>query len=291
MKQRTRNTAARNTLLMVFLPTALITGCASNSAETAFVKGDSSLTSIVDSQPTEPLTSISFITNPSENIESLASAHEIPRDTVGSEQDTIATKDNSHAIDQQSDEYMMHAAISSTELNEEGNNVEVDNFLEGGNSVNSIDNDVKQSEETDTSTQTQEAQRSQTDAEQPVTAEIAEALPPEFHILHFDTNSTEVRADDLDRLTEHARYLMAHATARLVISGHADTRGSQAHNKMLSQKRAAAVAHLLEKMGVNEKQLEIQSFGEEAPARDVAHLEENRRVELTYDEPTLLTKR
>jgi OOP family OmpA-OmpF porin len=67
------------------------------------------------------------------------------------------------------------------------------------------------------------------------------------------------------------------------VDGHTDSRGSDAHNLDLSQRRAAAVRQYLVGHGIAPERLEAQGFGESKPVadNDTAHgMALNRRVEL-----------
>lgn len=126
--------------------------------------------------------------------------------------------------------------------------------------------------------------------EQPI-AEAVQVPPPAMEKFYFTTDSSEISAEDLMHLSEHAAYLAVHPDATLVISGHADVRGSDTHNKELSQKRAEAIADALVQFGAPIGQLMIQAFGAEVPVVEASRWDENRRVELEYAAPTRLTQR
>jgi outer membrane protein OmpA-like peptidoglycan-associated protein len=63
-----------------------------------------------------------------------------------------------------------------------------------------------------------------------------------------------------------------------VVSGHADQKGSDAYNMLLSMKRARSAAKLLMKLGVPMRNIEIKWHGESRPASENDRL--NRRVEI-----------
>jgi len=71
----------------------------------------------------------------------------------------------------------------------------------------------------------------------------------------------------------------------VILEGHADERGSPEYNVALSERRAKAVARMLEMQGVFPEQIEIISYGEMKPSEDghdQAAWQLNRRVEITY---------
>lgn len=110
--------------------------------------------------------------------------------------------------------------------------------------------------------------------------------------IFFDLNKYTLRNEsqsELDRLT---RLMQENPTLRIQISGHTDSRGSDATNKELSANRAKAVVDYLVNKGIDKKRLEWQGYGEEQPivpeetiakmksekAKEEAH-QSNRRTE------------
>ncbi|MDR2173048.1 MAG: peptidoglycan-associated lipoprotein Pal [Burkholderiales bacterium] len=83
----------------------------------------------------------------------------------------------------------------------------------------------------------------------------------------------------------HARYLVSHPAARMVLQGHADERGTHEYNLALGQRRADAVKRMMMLLGARESQIETVSFGKEKP-RNPGHDEtawaENRRTDIVY---------
>ncbi len=104
-------------------------------------------------------------------------------------------------------------------------------------------------------------------------------------VVYFDFDRSEIRPEFLPMLRAHADYLINTPSARLVIEGHCDERGSREYNIALGERRANAVKRFLEAEGVSPLQLETISYGEERPAVP-GHNEEawakNRRAELVY---------
>ncbi|WP_455208139.1 OmpA family protein [Kaarinaea lacus] len=144
------------------------------------------------------------------------------------------------------------------------------------------------------------------DAEQPLTIhevhdtrELAElsivetpgniAQLPSTHILYFDTDHYQLLDEQREILKQHAEFLLAHPGMTLVINGHADVRGTEAYNQVLSEKRAQSVYALLSELGVEQSQLKKTGFGELQPLRDKNQWDENRRVELEFSNPVQLS--
>jgi outer membrane protein OmpA-like peptidoglycan-associated protein len=63
--------------------------------------------------------------------------------------------------------------------------------------------------------------------------------------------------------TSFTQYLADEPDARLVLSGHADKRGTQSYNQPLSERRAALAKKFLVEQGVPEDKIETQAFGKE----------------------------
>jgi peptidoglycan-associated lipoprotein len=110
-------------------------------------------------------------------------------------------------------------------------------------------------------------------------------------VLLFDTDKDSVSAQDMNILQQYAAFLTSHPDSALVISGHADERGTREHNSDLSGRRAQQVVSVLVSMGVSEAQLQTRSFGEDQPVNDPKNWAENRRVELNYLNSNLVSSR
>jgi len=104
-------------------------------------------------------------------------------------------------------------------------------------------------------------------------------------VVYFDFDSSGIRPEFIPMLRAHADYLINHPSARLLIEGHCDERGSREYNIALGERRANAVKRFLEAEGVSPLQLETISYGEERPAvpgHNEAAWAKNRRAELVY---------
>ena len=84
--------------------------------------------------------------------------------------------------------------------------------------------------------------------------------------------------------------MKAHEDIDLVLEGHTDSRGTDAYNQKLSERRAAAVkAKLTEMYGIPAGRISTVGYGESRPIADNATdegRERNRRVigEMSYSE-------
>ena len=103
--------------------------------------------------------------------------------------------------------------------------------------------------------------------------------------VHFDTDKDVVKAADREWLISIVVPVMeANPDLRVRVDGHTDSRGSDAHNQDLSERRAAAVRKVLVDGGVAASRLESKGFGESVPAAPndtPENMAKNRRVEFS----------
>lgn len=112
---------------------------------------------------------------------------------------------------------------------------------------------------------------------------------PQPKVIYFDVDSNILSADAQKVSEKHASYMVnnqANDTPRqLILQGHTDERGTSEYNLALGQRRAEAVKRAMLLLGVNGKNIEAVSFGEEKPAAEgdtEASFKQNRRVEWAY---------
>ncbi len=99
----------------------------------------------------------------------------------------------------------------------------------------------------------------------------------------FDIDSDRLRPESTPTLREILTALKSHADLSLMIEGHTDATGDDAHNQSLSERRANAVVDYLVKQGVDRGRLSAIGKGETAPVADnatEAGRQQNRRVVL-----------
>jgi len=98
----------------------------------------------------------------------------------------------------------------------------------------------------------------------------------------FDTDKAVVKDQYLDDIGNLAKFMNQYANTVVTVEGHTDSQGSDAYNKVLSQKRAEAVKQvLITKFGISADRITAKGFGEAQPVADnktAAGREENRRV-------------
>jgi peptidoglycan-associated lipoprotein len=107
-------------------------------------------------------------------------------------------------------------------------------------------------------------------------------------VVLFDFDSAVLRPEAQSLLQEKAAWLKANPSVPLVlIEGHCDERGTEAYNMALGAKRAESVKNFLLDLGVDNKILDTQSFGEEKPAvqgHNEAAWSQNRRASFVINE-------
>ncbi len=103
--------------------------------------------------------------------------------------------------------------------------------------------------------------------------------------IYFDYDQFTVKDEFKPIVEAHAKYLQANRSARAILQGHTDERGTREYNIALGQKRADAVKNLMLLLGATEIQIETVSFGKEKPRReghDESSWAENRRVDIVH---------
>lgn len=100
----------------------------------------------------------------------------------------------------------------------------------------------------------------------------------------FATDSDVLRPGAIDKLRPLAAYLRDNPGVRVAIDGYTDSRGSDAHNQDLSERRAASVRSAFDSMGVTRARFSVVGHGERDPVATnatAAGMRLNRRVEVT----------
>ncbi|MBB3330489.1 peptidoglycan-associated lipoprotein [Halomonas campaniensis] len=113
----------------------------------------------------------------------------------------------------------------------------------------------------------------------------ADGRIPEQRTIYFEFDSDRIRSEFEPVLSAHARYLRSNGSARVVLQGHTDERGTREYNMALGERRARSVERFLSVQGVSPSQVEVVSYGEERPAARGQNEEayaQNRRVVFAY---------
>ena len=109
---------------------------------------------------------------------------------------------------------------------------------------------------------------------------------PHNQLYLFSYDDATFNQKYMPSLNAQAEYLKQHPSARVLLAGHTDERGSREYNIALGERRANTVAELLRMAGVGHQQMRVVSYGKERPINlghdEASHLQ-NRRVEFTYE--------
>ena len=104
--------------------------------------------------------------------------------------------------------------------------------------------------------------------------------------IYYEMDSDAIKDEYRPMMQAHAKWLVEHRDAKMLIQGNCDERGSREYNLALGQRRAEGVKRMLMLMGATEAQLEAVSLGEEKPRcstdQSDACLAENRRSDVLY---------
>ena len=103
--------------------------------------------------------------------------------------------------------------------------------------------------------------------------------------VYFDFDKFDVKPEFRPLVEAHAKFLRENPSAKMLIQGNADERGSREYNVGLGQRRSDAVKRMLVLLGARDAQLESVSLGEEKPAcqeHNEGCWSKNRRGEMLY---------
>ena len=103
--------------------------------------------------------------------------------------------------------------------------------------------------------------------------------------VYFDFDKFDVKEEYCSLVEAHAKFLRDQPSAKMLIQGNADERGSREYNVGLGQRRSDTVKKMLTLLGAREEQIESVSLGEEKPMCG-EHTEgcwaKNRRGDMLY---------
>jgi len=113
------------------------------------------------------------------------------------------------------------------------------------------------------------------------------ALKPHSYMVFFDFNKATLTQEGQKIVDTAAQNAQSASVTRIEVTGHTDAVGSDAYNMRLSQRRAEAVAAVLEKKGVKRDEIAIFAKGKRdplVPTADGVKEPQNRRVEIVYSD-------
>ena len=99
----------------------------------------------------------------------------------------------------------------------------------------------------------------------------------------FATDRAELNANGMATVRKLAEIMMQNPDRTVMVEGFTDSTGSAAHNKDLSERRAASVAQALVSLGVPRERVGTRGYGEAfpvAPNNTASNRQLNRRVEI-----------
>jgi peptidoglycan-associated lipoprotein len=101
-------------------------------------------------------------------------------------------------------------------------------------------------------------------------------------IVYFDFDKYDIRDDAKPGLEHNATWLKTFKTAKILIEGHCDERGTEDYNLALGEKRAKTVMDYLTSLGIASARMKVISYGKSQPAdpgHDEAAWQKNRRAQ------------
>lgn len=101
-------------------------------------------------------------------------------------------------------------------------------------------------------------------------------------VVYFDNNSAEIRASAMQTLYGAFADLRGAQLKAVRVTGHTDGAGRNSYNQRLSERRAAAVADQLAKLGVHAESITVAGAGESG--RKARHSRADRRVEIVIEQ-------
>jgi peptidoglycan-associated lipoprotein len=104
--------------------------------------------------------------------------------------------------------------------------------------------------------------------------------------IYYEYDKFDVKDDYRQMVEAHAKFLRENPTAKMLIQGNTDERGSREYNVGLGQRRSDGVKRMLTLLGVKEDQIESVSLGEEKPKADGQNEQawsQNRRSDMLYN--------
>ncbi len=101
-------------------------------------------------------------------------------------------------------------------------------------------------------------------------------------MIFFEFDKYDIRPDAKPVLEQDAAWLNKFKTAKVLIEGHADERGTEDYNLALGEKRAKSVMDYLVSMGIAPDRMKVISYGKSQPldpGHDEAAWQRNRRAQ------------
>ena len=107
-------------------------------------------------------------------------------------------------------------------------------------------------------------------------------LEAPLKMIHFDYDQYAIREDAKPTLEGNAVWLKKFSSAKILLEGHCDERGTEEYNLALGEKRAKTTYDYLASLGVTPDRMKVISYGKSQPL-DTGHTEtswqKNRRAQ------------
>jgi peptidoglycan-associated lipoprotein len=103
--------------------------------------------------------------------------------------------------------------------------------------------------------------------------------------IYFDFDSDAVKSEYRPIIEAHAKYMLAHPDAKMILQGNTDERGTHEYNLSLGQRRSVAVKQTFNLLGVKDAQIETVSYGEEKATQNCSAeaCDKDRRVDIVHE--------
>jgi len=108
------------------------------------------------------------------------------------------------------------------------------------------------------------------------------------YTVHFAYDSSVIRKSEQSNLQSVAQALAADSSAKLLVEGNCDERGTEEYNRSLGERRALAAREAIAKLGVDPMRVFTRSYGKDKPAdsgHDEAAWQKNRRDDFVLLHP------
>ncbi|MBM3298187.1 MAG: peptidoglycan-associated lipoprotein Pal [Candidatus Aminicenantes bacterium] len=90
-------------------------------------------------------------------------------------------------------------------------------------------------------------------------------------MIHFDYDKYDIREDAKPVLRANSAWLQKFRTAKVLVEGHCDDRGTEDYNLALGEKRAKSTQDYLVSLGVDPGRIRIISYGKSQPLDPAAN--------------------
>jgi len=104
--------------------------------------------------------------------------------------------------------------------------------------------------------------------------------------IYYDLDKFDVKDEYRGLVEAHAKFLRENPTARVLVQGNTDERGSREYNVSLGQRRSDGVKKMMVLLGARDNQIESVSLGEEKPQAEGQGEQawsKNRRSDILYN--------